>query len=115
MINKKEILANGKLFDIVRTVIINGKTCYYAVADEEEDEYQLQLTDWEKNNSQENSFPGKTISLHLIKYFTAKNYLNSTITHLPTYPEQAKNNSDSFLYKSPFENIFSPPPNTFLS
>jgi hypothetical protein len=88
---------------------------YYTLSDEDEDEYVQNLTDWEKNNSREKSLPGKTIIVHLAKYFTDEKYqypLLASSLHLST---DVKTVSDSFLYTSPFKNIFSPPPDNLLS
>lgn len=115
LINKKEILADGKLYDIVKTEISNGKKLYYTLSDEEEDEYQLELTDWEKNNSQEKSMPGKTINLDLLKYFTLENCQDFVLDCSIHFRGNTETGSDSFLYKSPYKNIFSPPPDNLLS
>jgi hypothetical protein len=114
-VDKKEILVDGKLYDIVRTETSNGITLYYTISDEEEDEYVQNLTDWEKNNAEEKSLPGKTINLHMAKYFTAEKYhgpLSVSLLHPCTDVNTA---SDSFFYASPYKNIFSPPPNNLLS
>jgi hypothetical protein len=113
LINKKEILADGKLYDIVKTEISNGIILYYTLHDKDEDEYVQSLTDWGKNNFQEKSLPGKTINLHLAKYFTVEKYHPvSAPLHLRS---DVKATSDSFFYTSPFKNIFSPPPDNLLS
>ena len=88
---------------------------YYTLSDEDEDMYVQSLTDWEKNNSQEKSLPGKTINVHLAKYFIdEKNQhpLFASSLHLRTHVQPV---SDSFFYTSPFKNIFSPPPDNLLS
>ena len=108
-VDKNEILVDGKLYDIVETQFSNGIILYYTISDEDEDEYVQNLTDWGKNN-QENSLPGKTISIHLAKYFTIEKYhhpVSASSIHLRT---GMKTVSDSFFYASPFINIFSPPP-----
>ncbi len=114
-LNEKEILFDGKLYDIIRSETDNGKTLYYTLSDKEEDEYQLDLTDWEKNHSQETSIPGKSINLHLEKYFTTKR------NHIPVFDPslfikgKAIAISDAFLYKPPSKNIFAPPPDNLIS
>jgi hypothetical protein len=115
LINKKEIRANGKLYDIVKTELSNGITKYYTLHDEDEDEDVQNLSDWGKNNSQENSLPGKTINLHLEKYFTAEKNHNSITTSSLHNSSHLKTARDYFFYNSPLKNIFSPPPNYFLS
>ncbi len=114
-LSKKEILVNGKLYDIVKSEINNGKKIYYAFADEEQDEYQLDLTDWEKSNGQEKSLPGKTINLHLIKYFTAKNSTDIIHVHHIILHGHVLTANDTFLYTSPYKNVLATPPDNFIS
>ncbi len=114
-LSKKEVLINGKLYDIVKSEINNGKEFYYAFADEEEDEYQSDLTDWEKSNGQEKSLPGKTINLHLVKYFTAKKYTTIIYMHHLVLQGIVVTASDAFLYKSPYKYVFATPPDNFIS
>ena len=82
---------------------------YYTINDEEEDRYVQNLTDWEENNGGEKSLPGKTIDVHMAKYFTVEKYhpVFASSIHLRT---GIKAVSDSFFYTSPFINIFTPPP-----
>lgn len=115
LVDKKEILVDGKLYDIVKTQISNGITLYYTIIDEEEYEYVQNLTDWEKNNSGEKSLPGKTINLHIAKYFTDEKYQHPVFASSLPVRSDMKTVSDSFLYTSPFKNIFSPPPDNLLS
>lgn len=115
LVNKNEILADGKLYDIVKTAISNGITLYYTLSDEDEDGYVQNLTDWAKSNSEEKSLPAKTINLHLAKYFTAEKYHHyHTVSSLHGSPG-VNTASDSFFYTSPYKNIFSPPPDNLLS
>jgi hypothetical protein len=114
-VDKKEILVDGKLFDIVKTETSNGITWYYTLSDEEEDEYVQNLSDWGKNNAEEKSLPGKTINLHMAKYFTAEKYHGPFSVSSLHRCTRVKTSSDSFFYTSPCKNIFSPPPNNLLS
>lgn len=88
---------------------------YYTLSDEDEDQYVQNLTDWEKINSEEKSLPGKTINVHLAKYFTVEKYNHPASTSALSLLNNVKTASDSFFYKSPFKNIFSPPPDNVLS
>jgi len=115
LINIKEILVDGKLYDIVKTQISNGITLYYTLSDEDEDGYVEDLSDWGKNNSGDESLPGKTINLHLAKYFTVEKYHHTLSTSSLRMQTDVKNANDSFFYTSPFKNIFSPPPDNMLS
>ena len=115
LVDKKEILVDGKLYDIVKTEISNGITLYYTISDEEEDEYVQNLSDWGKNNAEEKSLPGKTINLHMAKYFTAEKYPSPVSVSSLHRCTCVKTVSDSFFYTSPYKNIFSPPPNNLSS
>lgn len=83
---------------------------YYTISDEEEDRYVQNLTDWEKNNCGENSLPGKTIDVHMAKYFTVEKYQHPVFASSIHLHTGMKTVSDPFFYTSPFINIFSPPP-----
>jgi len=109
LVDDDEILANGKLYDIVKICTSNGVISYYAVADRDEDEYVHKLIAAEKNDSAQKSTPGKNINLYTVKYFAAakSNYplcfsLNLLISAAP--PKNA------FLYRPPSKDIYSPPP-----
>ncbi len=115
LINDHEILASGHLYDIVKTKISNGETLYYTYSDEEEDADVKQLTDWGKSNAEDKSMPTKTISLHLGKYFGIKKYSNSFLTEQLNLLRYGRLTNDLFLYISPLQHIFSPPPNNLFS
>ena len=115
LINDHEILAKGNLYDIVKTEISNGITLYYTLSDEEEDVYVQQLTNWGKTNPEEQSLPIKTVGLHIAKFFDIKKYNYSSLTELLRLHANVRSYSDLFLYTSPLQNIFSPPPNNLLS
>jgi hypothetical protein len=115
LINDDEILAGGNLYDIVKTEISNGKTLYYTLSDEAEDVYVQQLSDWSKSNSAEQSLAAKTVGLHIAKYFDIKEHSFSSLKNILRLPSNVRSSNDLFLYISPFQNIFSPPPDNFLS
>ena len=113
LINEHEILADGNLYDIIKTETRDGKICYYTLSDEEEDMYVQQLNDLGKSNSQEQSLPAKTVGLQIGKYFEDIKYNSLVfIKSLPVHePEELSN--DLFQYASPLKIVFSPPPNLF--
>ena len=115
LINGDEILAGGNLYDIVKTEITNGKTLYYTLSDEAEDVYVQQLSDCSKSNSEEQSLPGKTVGLHIAKYFDVKEDSYFSLNNILRLHANIRICNDPFLYTSPLKNIFSPPPNNFLS
>ena len=113
--NKKEIIAEGKLYDIIKISISKEETVYYTLHDGDEDEYTRDLADWGKTNSSENSFPGQMISFQIAKYFQTEKFPLTGALCLPVgSPDQNASNS-SFFYKSPSINIFSPPPDHLFS
>jgi hypothetical protein len=115
LINDHEILAKGNFYDIVKTEISGGKTLYYTLSDDEEDAYLQQLSAWGKSNSEEQSLPTKTVGLHIAKYFDIKEHSYSSLNNILRLHSNVKSSNDLFLYISPLKNIFSPPPNNFLS
>lgn len=115
LINDDEILAGGKLYDIVKTEISDGKTLYYTLSDEEEDAYVQQLGDWGKSNSEEQSLPTKTVGLHIAKFFDIKKCSYSSSKDFLRLYSNVRSYNDLFLYTSPQQNIISPPPDNFLS
>jgi hypothetical protein len=114
-VNKKEIIAEGKLYDIVKVMVSEGETVYYTLHDSDEDEYIRDFADWGKANSNENSFPGQTINLHIAKYFTIQKIPAEDPFLLKSGVIDHQNNNYSFFYKSPPLNIFSPPPDLYFS
>ena len=115
LINDDEILAGGNLYDIVKTKIRDGKILYYTLSDEAEDVYVQQLSDWSKSNSEEQSLPTKTVGLHIAKYFDIKEHSFSSLKNILRLHSDVSSSNDLFLYLSPLKNIFSPPPDNFLS
>ena len=115
LVNDDEILAGGKLYDIMRKEISNGKTLYYTLSDEEEDAYVQQLGNWGKLNSEEQSLPTKTVGLHIAKYFDIKESGYYALKELFRLSSNVRYSNDLFLYVPPQLNIISPPPDNFLS
>lgn len=110
MVNETEIRAHGKMYDIIKKQIVKSKIFYYAIADNDEDEYAHQLTDLEKNNTAEKSLPGKTAKAFEAKYFSVINNNDPVTLSLDRLPdEQALNKLIRYLSIS--KDIFSPPPN----
>jgi len=114
VVNKTEIRAGGKMYDIVKTQTVNGKILYYALADNDEDEYVHLLTDLEKNNSAEKSLPGKTIKAYEAKYFAIKNNFCPASFSLDRLPDLISV-TESIFYPRTSKDIFSPPPNRWFS
>jgi hypothetical protein len=114
LVDDDEIIANGKIYDIVKTCTSNGITSYYTRADADEDEYVHKLTDVEKGNSTEKSSPAKTIKQYEAKYFVAKknNQINCFSLNLPARASIPEN---TLLYNSLFNDIYAPPPDYLAS
>lgn len=115
LINDDEILSDGKLYDIIKKEISDGKTLYYTLSDDEEDAYVQQLGDWGKLNSEEQSLPTKTVGLHIAKFFDIKKGSYSSLKNILRLHSTVRSSNDLFLYTSPQQNIISPPPDNFLS
>lgn len=114
MVNKHEILADGKMYDIVKTKLRNGIVLYYTVSDTDEDDLVLDLTNLEKSNPDEKSLPAKIIKLYDLKYFDIKNKSISTDFWSTLLPG-LKPVYGHISYPSLFRDIFSPPPNRLIS
>ncbi len=115
LVNDNEIFADGKMYDIIKTATSKGITSYFTLSDEEEDSYVQSLRDWEKGNSQEPSLPGKIINVHLAKYFIVSKYSTISCVFSLDFYSNVKTVSDSFFYRSPLQNVISPPPDKSLS
>lgn len=115
LVNTREILSCRKLYDIVKTEIINGTTYYYTLHDEDEDEQVHHLYDWSKSNTEQNSIPGKTLNLHFEKNFEGIAFENLLLIPGNKICNQPILFNDLFLYTAPYLNLFAPPPNTFIS
>jgi len=102
------------MYDIVKTRAVKGKTLYYALADNDEDEYIHKLTNIEKSNATEKSLPGKTIKAYEAKYFSVKNTNDTVCISLDCFPDERALNK-SIRYLSISKDIFSPPPNHLFS
>ncbi|MCO5949741.1 hypothetical protein [Mucilaginibacter flavidus] len=114
LVDDDEIIANGKMYDIVKTRTSNGITSYYARADADEDEYVSKLTEIEKGNAAEKSSPGKTIKLYEAKYFAAKKNLYPDCFSLDL-PPGAITLENTLLYNALFKDIYAPPPDYLAS
>jgi hypothetical protein len=113
LVNEHEILANGKMYDIVKTKLHNGTVLYYAVSDTDEDDFVLDLT-WLEKGGADQSVPAKIIKLYDLKYFDIENKFIPTGTWSALLPGLKPVNGH-MSYPSPFRDIFSPPPNRLLS
>jgi hypothetical protein len=113
-VDKTEIRAGGKMYDIVKTRAINGKVLYYVLADNDEDEYVRQLTILEKNSSAQNSLPVKAVKAYEAKYFAVKNADRSPCLYFDLFT-QAGTQNGPVSYPLPFKNIFSPPPDPLIA
>jgi hypothetical protein len=109
LVDDDEILANGKMYNIVKTRTSNGITSYYTRADGDEDEFLQNLTNVEKSNTTEKSSPEKTIKLYEAKYFAVRK------DHYPArflldLLAGASTPEGILLYNSLFKDIYAPPP-----
>ncbi|ASU32663.1 hypothetical protein [Mucilaginibacter xinganensis] len=114
LVDDDEILANGKMYDIVKTSKANGVTSYYTCADADEDALVNKLTHVEKSNATGKLLVGKTIKIYAAKYFASgKNhqhlYFSLNLPARAPFPESA------FLYDFLFKDIYAPPPDCLVS
>ena len=114
LVDDDEILANGKMYDIVKIRTGNGITSYYTHADNDEDEFLQKLTNVEKSNATDKSPPGKIIKLYEAKYFANRKdhcpaCFSSDLLARASTPESI------LLYNSLFKDIYAPPPDYLAS
>lgn len=110
VIDNKEILFNGKLFDIIKKEIKNGETYFYTVSDEKEDNAVKGIERLTKNNLHHRTLPTK-VPVHLVlKYLPTGKLSNlKDDSYLFTLTLIDLQNTCLF-YQSPDRTIFSPPP-----
>lgn len=109
LVDDDEILASGKMYDIVKTCTSKGKVLYYAYADRDEDEFVQNLANSEKNNSTEKSLPGKNINPYAAKCFAVKES-TSPVCFSTCLLFKSVFLKDDLSYNSMFKNTYSPPP-----
>jgi len=114
LVDDDEILAGGKMYDIVKTCVSKGKVLYYAYADEDEDEFVQNLANSEKNNSSEKSLPGKNINPYAAKYFAVNKNLSPVCFSISLLTRTAVLKND-LSYNSVFGDIYAPPPEHLAS
>jgi|GEM_PF-4349989 len=111
----KEIRYKDNLYDIVCKQKIHGKEIYLAYKDKREDECTKNISDLARESSGSNSLAVRNIFNDVLKYISFGQNI------CPTLKIPIKQNSNQnfdlifFFYKSPLRNIFSPPPNNFIS
>ena len=110
-----EIIAGGKLYDIVKTETTGGKIRYYAISDQEEDAYVQHLSDWRNANSEDKSLPGKSVALHVGKYFEKVHSCLPAFGGTGRLGLKVTIRNDLFRYQSPLHLVFSPPPEPCIS
>ncbi len=115
LISDKEISVSDKMFDVVKTEKHGEEIIYFAYSDEKEDNYLSEVSQFEKNNSNSNSPPTKNAAPEILKYVSGKKVfdLNSILSNQLFFSNNLL--SEVFFYQSPFRNIFSPPPEVFIS
>ena len=114
LVGDDELQVDGKMYDIVKTRVHNGVKYYYAVGDHEEDTYVHKLVNAEKDGTGVNSLPAKTFKLYELKYVAVTKSLALSFT--PSHDlTDFSCITTPLIYLSHFKDIFSPPPNHFLS
>ena len=103
------------MFDIVKTEKRGDEQIYFVLSDEQEDNYLSGVSQFEKNNSDNNSLPTKNPAPEILKYVSDKKVfdLNSILSNQLFTSKRLFR--AVFLYQSPFGNIFTPPPERFIS
>lgn len=113
-VNSKELLVDGKMYDIVKTRIRKGVIFYYAVGDDDEDAYIHNLADVEKGDSGANSLPVKMLKLYEVKYVAVAEK-HSAVNFSYEYTSNFSVINTPFFHPAHFKDILSPPPDLSLS
>jgi hypothetical protein len=111
LVNNHEILHEGKLFDIRKKEIRNGRKVYLAVSDAREDRCMEGIERIANGHSTENSLPGKAPVFKCMKYTCCPGFENIA-GFFPLDPLPVTHFSPGF-YREPGRDIFAPPPNRF--
>ena len=114
LIDDRELLVAGKMYDIVKTQTRNGVKFYYAASDHDEDVYINKLADAEKSAAQETSQPAKALKLYEAKYFPRGDRHDFGCLSTIIRVDKVVLNDPSF-YPLDFKDIFSPPPESSLT
>ena len=114
LLNDKELLLDNKLFDIVRSERTGSGIIYYAISDDKEDAFWNAVSELAKSNSDAHQLPGKSISPDILKFLGEETFYNAGSLILEQ-PCSSNSYSSSFIYQSPFGEIYSPPPKAAIA
>jgi hypothetical protein len=102
-----EIKSNGMIYDIIKIEIRNGKTIFYCLSDEQENNlYKVLLNHVENNTGSTSSAPVKNILRNIISDILIPS-TNSVVTEVTSIEYSANKKT---CYKLPDIKIFTPPP-----
>ncbi|MEI6817442.1 MAG: hypothetical protein WCL14_12590 [Bacteroidota bacterium] len=114
IIDGKELVSNGKMYDVVKSESSGNTTVYYVLDDAKESVAMQGISQLTDNVSHQNTAnPVKTIVPDVLKYFNQDNSMDHSHIYIQTL------NPLGFVdgvnhYQSPFQDITSPPPQYFL-
>ncbi len=109
LIEDKEILCEGILYDIVKKENKDGVTVYFCFDDTKESGFWNGIAQLGKNSSEQSSAPAKNIAPEVLKYIGQEKSLDHTYIYTENYTQSGFLNK-SFFYQNPYGEILAPPP-----
>ncbi len=108
--NDQEISSNGKMYDIIKSEIVNGKTVYTAISDNKENEIVSFIERLAKHITTNNGTSQKAANYEIVKYVSTGEIQIACTKIFDETSNQLIPGKDMFLYQSPSLGILCPPP-----
>ena len=109
LIDDKEILYEGILYDIVKKETKNGETFYSCFDDKKESGFWNGIAQLAKSNSERSSSPTKDNAPEVLKYIGVEKNIENPNLYLQTSTFLGFSNNTNF-YQNPDVEIVAPPP-----
>lgn len=109
LIEDKEILSNGILYDIVKTETKDGEIIYSCFSDKKESVFWNRISQLGKNNSEQSSAPVKNNAPEVLKYIGQDKSFDYSFIYTSKLTQFGLMDN-GFYYQNPYSEISSPPP-----
>ena len=110
LLSRNEIRYKGKMYDIIKIKLENGKKVYYAYSDSKEDSIAEGLAGFAENNAAD-KIPSVKISFEIAKFIQTR-YIPISL-NLPNREKNPVTHTYAFTYQPPPLKVISPPPKFF--
>lgn len=115
LVDEHEISFNGKMYDIIKSEIVNGKTVYTAISDSREDEIVSFIERLVKHvTTNNNRASQKGTNYEIVKYVSTVQTQLSGNRIFDGINDELIPGKDMFLYQSPSIGILCPPPQSVV-